>query len=53
MADEHLTQSMSLTEDEHHTSTEQSLIKRALTEDGILERMTLTEDEYPIKQETA
>ena len=45
IADERLTQSMSLTEDEHHhEQTEQPLIKRALTEDGLLKQMTLTED---------
>ena len=44
IADERLTQSMSLTEDEHHTSAEQSFIKRALTEYGLLKQMTLTED---------
>ncbi|KAN0077681.1 hypothetical protein V8E54_005985 [Elaphomyces granulatus] len=39
--------------DEHHTSTEQSLIKRALAEDGLLERMTPTEEEYPNGKEMA
>src|SRR6266481_4131332 len=39
IADERLTQSMSLTEDEHHhEQTEQPLIKRALTEDELLEQ---------------
>ena len=47
IADERLTQSMSLTEDEHHNEqTEQPLIKRALTEDGLLEQMSWTEDKH-------
>ena len=51
IADERLTQSMSLTEDEHHDEqTEQLLIKRALTEDGFLEQMSWTEDKHLERQ---
>jgi Reverse transcriptase (RNA-dependent DNA polymerase) len=47
IADEHLTRSMSQTEDEHHDEqTEQSLIERALLEDGFLEQMTLSKDKH-------